>query len=85
MKQFLADTRKFLHQMIRTINIKEEVLITIEVVGDMSYAWQIMDTFTPMMQKGIKNHPTLVIKLRACFIKMASALELPLVRISEGV
>lgn len=41
--QFLADTRKFLHQMIRTINIKEEVLITMQIVGDLSYAWQIID------------------------------------------
>nr|XP_034958634.1 WASH complex subunit 5-like [Zootoca vivipara] len=41
--QFLADTRKFLHQMIRTINIKEEVLITMQIVGDLSYAWQLID------------------------------------------
>lgn len=41
--QFLADTRRFLHQMIRTINIKEEVLITIQIVADLSYAWTIMD------------------------------------------
>ena len=41
--QFLADTRKFMHQMIRTINIKEEVLITMQIVGDLSYAWQIID------------------------------------------
>uniref|UniRef100_A0A8C7XD99 WASH complex subunit 5 n=1 Tax=Oryzias sinensis TaxID=183150 RepID=A0A8C7XD99_9TELE len=41
--QFLADTRKFLHHMIRTINIKEEVLITMQIVGDLSYAWQIID------------------------------------------
>ncbi|XP_057313652.1 WASH complex subunit 5-like [Hydractinia symbiolongicarpus] len=83
-KQFLCDTRKYLHQMIRTINIKEEVMITIELVGDTSYAWQIMDSYTPLMQEGIKNHPTSVIKLRAAFIKMASALELPLVRISQA-
>jgi WASH complex subunit strumpellin len=42
-RQFLADTRQYLHQMIRTINIKEEVLITIEIVADLSYAWTIMD------------------------------------------
>ncbi|TSK20198.1 WASH complex subunit 5 [Bagarius yarrelli] len=41
--QFLADTRKFLHQMIRTINIKEEVLITMQIMGDLSYAWQLID------------------------------------------
>ena len=42
-KQFLADTRKYLHQMIRVINIKEEVLITLQIVADLSYAWEIVD------------------------------------------
>ncbi len=42
-KQFLADTRQYLHQMIRVINIKEEVLITIEIVADVSYAWELID------------------------------------------
>ena len=45
-RQFLADTRKYLHQMIRTINIKEEVLIAIEIVADLSYAWEIIDRYT---------------------------------------
>lgn len=31
--------------MIRTINIKEEVLITMQIVGDLSYAWQIIDRY----------------------------------------
>ncbi|XP_047143782.1 WASH complex subunit 5 isoform X1 [Hydra vulgaris] len=82
--QFLADTRKYLHQMVRTINIKEEVLITIGLVGDLSYAWEIMDRYTLLMQQGIKKQPNLVIKLRATFLKMASALELPLVRIGQA-
>uniref|UniRef100_A0A670JWH3 WASH complex subunit 5 n=1 Tax=Podarcis muralis TaxID=64176 RepID=A0A670JWH3_PODMU len=55
--QFLADTRKFLHQMIRTINIKEEVLITMQIVGDLSYAWQLIDRLRPAAtwkyQKGL--------------------------------
>ena len=42
-KQFLADTRQFLHHMIRVINIKEEVLITIQIVADLSYCWKIID------------------------------------------
>ena len=42
-KQFLADTRLYLHQMIRVINISEEVLIQIQIVADLSYAWQIID------------------------------------------
>ncbi|CAG5129653.1 unnamed protein product, partial [Candidula unifasciata] len=83
-RQFLADTRQYLHQMIRTINIKEEVLITIEIVADLSYAWNIMDSYTDYMQQGIKRDPTLVIKLRATFLKMASALDLPLMRINQA-
>ncbi|XP_050401033.2 WASH complex subunit 5 isoform X1 [Patella vulgata] len=83
-KQFLADTRKYLHQMLRTINIKEEVLIQTEIVADLSYAWQIIDSYTFYMQQGIKKDPSLVIKLRATFLKMASALDLPLLRVNQA-
>ena len=38
--------RKYLHQMIRTINVKDEVLIQIQIIGDMSYAWSIIDNYT---------------------------------------
>ena len=44
-KQFLADTRQYLHQMIRVINIKEEVLVTIEIVADVSYAWELIGRY----------------------------------------
>ena len=45
-RQFLQETRLSLHQMLRTINIKEEVLITISIVADLSYAWEIIDNYT---------------------------------------
>eukprot|EP01137_Pigoraptor_chileana_P023452 Opistho-2@89740 len=83
-KQFLAETRSYLHQMIRTINIKEEWLVTMQIVGDLSYAWQTVDDFTPYMQDSIKSDPSIVIKLRATFLKMATALDLPLVRINQA-
>ncbi|KAJ9583230.1 hypothetical protein L9F63_022420, partial [Diploptera punctata] len=83
-RQFLADTRQFLHQMIRTINIKEDVLITLQIVGDLSYAWDIIDSYTSIMQEGIKKDPSLVIKLRATFLKLSSALEIPLLRINQA-
>ncbi|XP_011943678.1 PREDICTED: WASH complex subunit strumpellin isoform X2 [Cercocebus atys] len=82
--QFLADTRKFLHQMIRTINIKEEVLITMQIVGDLSFAWQLIDSFTSIMQESIRVNPSMVTKLRATFLKLASALDLPLLRINQA-
>lgn len=82
--QFLADTRKFLHQMIRTINIKEEVLITMQIIGDLSFAWQLIDSFTSIMQESIRVNPSMVTKLRATFLKLASALDLPLLRINQA-
>nr|XP_033788888.1 WASH complex subunit 5 isoform X2 [Geotrypetes seraphini] len=82
--QFLADTRKFLHQMIRTINIKEEVLITMQIIGDLSYAWQLIDSLTIIMQESIRASPSMVTKLRATFLKLASALDLPLLRINQA-
>ena len=46
--------------MIRVINIKEEVLVTIEIVADVSYAWELIDRYitntaydllTPLIRK----------------------------------
>ncbi|XP_076341935.1 WASH complex subunit 5-like isoform X1 [Tachypleus tridentatus] len=71
--------------MLRTINIKEEVLITLHIVADLSYAWELIDSYTPYMQQGVKKDPSLVIKLRATFLKLASALDLPLLRINQAV
>uniref|UniRef100_H2YIV2 WASH complex subunit 5 n=1 Tax=Ciona savignyi TaxID=51511 RepID=H2YIV2_CIOSA len=84
-RQFLADTRQFLHQMIRTVNIREEVLITMEIIADLSYAWAIVDqNYTTHMQEGIKRNPSLVTKLRSTFLKLSSTLELPLLRINQA-
>ncbi|KAF7278026.1 hypothetical protein GWI33_008946 [Rhynchophorus ferrugineus] len=82
--QFLSDTRNNLHQMIRTMNVKEDVLISLQIISDLSYAWELIDVYTPIMQNGIKNEPKLVIKLRAVFLKLASAMEFPLLRINQA-
>ncbi|KAJ8983482.1 hypothetical protein NQ317_014941 [Molorchus minor] len=76
--QFLSETRKYLDQMLRNMNIKEDVLINLQIIGDLSYAWELIDSYTSIMQVGIKREPTLVIKLRAVFLKLSSALEIPL-------
>ncbi|KAK9877977.1 hypothetical protein WA026_020192 [Henosepilachna vigintioctopunctata] len=81
--QFLGETRQHLNQMIQTMSITEDNLITLQVIGDISFAWELIDCFTPIMQLGIKREPTLVIKLRAVFLKLASAMEIPLLRINQ--
>ncbi|EDQ84496.1 uncharacterized protein MONBRDRAFT_34678 [Monosiga brevicollis MX1] len=83
-RQFLKETQSSLQQMIRTINIKDEFLSVISDVADLSYAWEIIDNYTGYMQAGIKQDPTLVIKLRATFLKLASAMELPVLRIHQA-
>lgn len=83
-KQHLIETGQNLHQMIQTINIKEENLINLQIIGDLSYAWLSIDKFTQIMQESIKKQPNLVIKLRATFLKLASALEIPLLRINQA-
>lgn len=82
--QYLGETRKHLNQMIRTMNIKEDNLITMQIIGDVSYAWELIDSYTEIMQWGIQKDPNLVIKLRAVFLKLASALEIPLLRINQA-
>ena len=41
-KQHLGDTRDFLRKMIRYVNVRDEVVQTIEQVGDISYAWHVI-------------------------------------------
>ncbi len=84
-KQFLAETHSLLHLMVKTLSIREEVLVTAQLIADLSYAWRIIDhCFTQFMQDGIKGDPGLVAQLRAAFLKLASALDLPLLRISQA-
>ena len=45
---------------------------------------QLFCSYTQFMQEGIKKDPSLVIKLRATFLKLASALDLPLLRINQA-
>lgn len=83
-KQFMCETTDFLHQMIHMLNVKDDVLITIQLIGDFSYAWRVVDNLTRIMQDSIKKQPNLVIKLRAAFLKLSSALDVPLLRINEA-
>ena len=41
-------------------------------------------SYTRYMQQGIKKDPSLVTKLRATFLKLASALDLPLMRVNQA-
>ncbi|XP_076752994.1 WASH complex subunit strump isoform X1 [Xylocopa sonorina] len=82
--QYLADTREILHNMLRTGSITEDTMISLNIVTDCCYAWNIMESFISTMQASIKESPPTVIKLKALFLKMASALETPLLRVNQA-
>ncbi|XP_037938965.1 WASH complex subunit homolog 5 [Teleopsis dalmanni] len=84
-KQYLLETRNYLHKMIQILNVKEDILINLQIISDFSYAWLLIDRdFTTTMQQSIKKQPKSVMQLRAVFLKLASALEIPLLRINQA-
>lgn len=55
------------------------------MISDFSYAWCLLQRdFTVIMQNHIKALPRAVIRIRAVFLKLASTLEVPLMRINQA-
>lgn len=70
--------------MIRLLNVKEDILVTLAVVSDFSYAWQLLDGYVDAIQALIHRDPRAVIRLRSLFVKTASVMDLPLLRINQA-
>lgn len=68
--QYLTDTRETLRNMLRTGSIPEDIMISLNIVTDCCYAWNIMESFIDVMQESIKENPPTVIKLKALFLKV---------------
>jgi WASH complex subunit strumpellin len=83
-KHFLGETRSFMQQMVRTVNCKEEILMVITLVSDISYARDVIAGYVDLMQERIKRDPSSTIMLRSLFLKLATVLELPCVRINQA-
>ncbi|KAL1465122.1 hypothetical protein WDU94_004714 [Cyamophila willieti] len=83
-EQWLDECLKYLNIMVRSVNVKDKVMIHLQIIADLSYAWKLIDQFTPLMQDAIKHEPSLLIKLRALFLKLSTSLEIPLLRINQA-
>jgi WASH complex subunit strumpellin len=81
-KSYLNEIRDIFRQMIRTVNIKNEMMTILENISDLSYAWELLADYLNIFHKRIENDPTSVVLLRATFLKTASILDVPLVRIT---
>ncbi|KAL7037132.1 hypothetical protein ACKWTF_009089 [Chironomus riparius] len=82
-KQRLDETISLLNSMIYLLNIKDTILVDLQAIGDFSYAWYLIDGFTPTIHLSLQKTPNILIKLRTLFIKLATALEIPLMRINQ--
>lgn len=83
-KTCLQEIRDLFQTMIRTVNIKEDLLMVLESLSDLSYAWQLLADYVPMLHDRIRRDPGAVVLLRATFLKAASILDVPLVRITAA-
>lgn len=81
---FLSDARQLLQRMLRTANLNEEMLSTIETVADLSYAWHALAGYKEAMGNLFSSSPDSIKGLRALFLKLASILEVPLRRIRQS-
>lgn len=52
------------------MNIKEDILVDLQIIGDIGYGWIAVDNYTKLMQERIKSDPSSAIKLRATFLKV---------------
>ncbi|KAG6444856.1 hypothetical protein O3G_MSEX003553 [Manduca sexta] len=82
--QFLTDGKQALKNLLKAASLKEDSLVNLETIADVSYAWCIIDSYTQYMQDSIKDNPAVTSRLRALFLKLASAMEIPLLRINQS-
>eukprot|EP00605_Chrysophyceae_sp_TOSAG23-4_P000393 GSChrysophyteH1.ASY1.ANO1.449.1 assembled CDS len=82
-KTFLHEARDIFRQMIRTVNIKNEIMNILENISDLSYAWGTLPDYLPVFHDRVHREPSTVVLLRATFLKTASILDVPLVRITS--
>jgi WASH complex subunit strumpellin len=83
-KQFLSENKELLIKMLRTVNINQKILGDLDIITDFSYAWDIIHDYTNLIHEKIKKNPLTCLLLRSTFLKLASILSSPLVRITQA-
>ena len=73
-----------LDHMLLLANVKKDYLISITKISDFSYAWIYIHDYKKEMQDLLRQDSKNVLLLRATFLKLASILNFPLVRLFEA-
>ena len=72
-----------LDHMLLLVNVKKNYLISITKISDFSYAWMYIHDYKKEMQDLLRLDSKNVLLLRATFLKLASILNFPLVRLFD--
>jgi WASH complex subunit strumpellin len=73
-----------LNHMVRIANVKRQILVNMSFISDFAYSWLVIDDYMHIIQDEIKKDPKVVLFLRTVFMKNASIMNQPLVRIIEA-
>jgi len=82
-KFYITETVTQLKNMAKIASLRKDSLNRLALIGDFSYAWNLLDDYIEIMHKNIKKNTKAVLLFRSCFIKLASILNQPLRRIIE--
>ena len=82
-KENLRIINEKLDHMLMLVNVKKNYLISISKISDFSYAWIYIHDYKNEMQRLLRENSKNVLLLRATFLKLASILNIPLIRLFE--
>ena len=82
-KENLRIINERLDHMLMLANVKKNYLVSISKISDFSYAWIYIHDYKSEMQKLLRKDSKNVLLLRATFLKLASILNFPLIRLFE--
>ena len=82
-KENLRIINEKLDHMLMLANVKKTYLVSISKISDFSYAWISIQDYKIEMQNLLKKDSKNVLLLRATFLKLASILNFPLIRLFE--
>ena len=82
-KENLRLINERLDHMLMLVNVKKNYLVNISKISDFSYAWIYIHDYSLEMQRLLRKDSKNVLLLRATFLKLASILNFPLIRLFE--
>lgn len=82
-KALLQEARSMLLQMARAAGVCADVLEDIRWISDMSYGFECMRSYVPIIHSRITKDPSNVSLLRGFFLKLSSSLDAPAERLRQ--